>query len=69
MYVIKVFHKGLYEPPLRSKLAQRGPIASGDGSVPLYLYEPIATCEFRGGGGSWAPVPPLGSALGLGCDL
>ena len=67
--VINVFHRGPYEPPPRSNRTQRGPIASGDGYVPVYLYKPIATCEFRGGEGEGSePLlflwdPPMGWAV------
>ena len=38
----------------------RGPIASRGGSVPIFLRELVATCDFPGGGGVAAdPLSPI----------
>ena len=47
--VISVFHRGPYEPPSLGK----GPIASRWGFIPVLPRKPIATCDFRRGGGLW----------------
>ena len=41
---------------LEKQLDPRVPIASREGSVPVFLRKPIATCDFPGGSGR--PVPP-----------
>ena len=41
----------------KKQLDPRGPIASGGGSVPVFLRKPTATCDFPGGGGGGPPVP------------
>ena len=56
--------------PLEKQLDPRGPIASRDGSVQVYLRKSIATFEYQGGGGSGPPVSPLsGSAHKIGMTL
>ena len=41
----------------------RGPIASRGGSVPIFLRELVATCDFPGGGAADSPVPNLDPPL------
>ena len=44
-FLIIKFHRGPYEPPLRSNWTH-GPIASQGRSVPVCLKKSIATCDF-----------------------
>ena len=58
--VINVFHREPYKPPSRGP---RDPIASREGSVPVFLRKSLATCDFPGGGGGGGggvldPCPP-----------
>ena len=51
--------RGLYEPPSRSNWTQgvRGPIASREGSVAVFLRKDKATCDSQGGGRTPCPRP------------
>ena len=44
---------------IEMQLDPRSPIASRGGSVPVFLWKPIATCDFPGGGGP-DPLSPSG---------
>ena len=46
----------------REAIGPNGSNCLSRGSVPLFLREPIATCDFPRGGGVWTAKPPSGSA-------
>ena len=61
IFVINVFHRGLCGPPSRSNWT-RGPIASREGPVPVFLRKYIATSDFPriGGGEARTSCRPFG---------
>ena len=58
-FVINVFHREPYGPPREAIGPPGGPNASRGVSLPVFLLNSIATCDFPGGGGVPTHVPPL----------